>query len=211
MDEFVVVVTLPGTPEHFTRTIEGRVVVGREEACDIRLQHPLVSRRHLEIERSEDGGLVLRDLGSKNGTLVQDQLLTGSFVVTADPTTVQVGPYVLSVSSAAPQGDLTMTQVVTRETAVVQLDRNLHTVSVHGEQLAQRFSPQEFQLLEVLERAAPRAVRSDDIGDAVWGQGQWDTYMLHNLVRRVRRRFDHCDAPTEELIVTVPGVGYLLA
>jgi hypothetical protein len=211
MGEFVVVVTLPGTPEHFTRSIEGKAIVGREEACDIHLQHPLVSRRHLEIEHSEDGDLVLRDLGSKNGTLVQNQPLAGSFVVTSDPTTVQVGPYVLSVSSEAPRGDLTMTQVAPRGEAAVQLDRNLHTVSVRGEELTRRFSPQEFKLLEVLELAAPRAVRSEDIGEAVWGAGQWDTYMLHNLVRRVRRRFEDSDAPAEELLVTVPGVGYLLA
>ncbi len=211
MGEFVVSVTLPGTPEHFTRTLDGRAVVGRDESCEIRLQHPLVSRRHLEIERSEDGEIVLRDLGSKNGTLVQDQLLSGSFVVTAEPTTLQIGPYILSVSSEAPRGDLTLTQVAPREAAAVLLDRNLHAVSVHGETLEQRFSPQEFEFLEVLERAAPRAVRSDAIGDAVWGEAQWDTYMLHNLVRRVRRRFDGCGAPAEELIVTVPGVGYLLA
>lgn len=211
MGEFVVSVTLPGTPEHFTRTVEGRAIVGRDEGCDIHLQHPLVSRRHLEIERGDDGGIVLRDLGSKNGTLVQDQLLTGSFVVTSEPATLQVGPYMLSVSSEAPRGDLTMTQAATREQAVVQLDHNLHAVSVGGDRLEQRFSPQEFRLLEVLERAAPRAVRSEVIGDAVWGEGQWDTYMLHNLVRRVRRRFDGCSLPPEELIVTVPGVGYLLA
>ena len=34
---------------------------------------------------------------------------------------------------------------------------------------------------------------------------------LGDLVRRVRRRFDGCSQPPEELIVTVPGVGYLLA
>ena len=49
------------------------------------------------------------------------------------------------------------------------------------------------------------------MGDSVWGDGQWDTYMLHSLVRRVRRKLEQQGAPAEDLVVTVRGAGYRLA
>jgi pSer/pThr/pTyr-binding forkhead associated (FHA) protein len=44
-------------------------VVGRGDEADIRLRHPLVSRKHCEIFES-GGVLKVRDLGSLNGTFV---------------------------------------------------------------------------------------------------------------------------------------------
>ena len=44
-------------------------VIGRGSDCDITLRHPLVSRRHCEI-LADDGHLIVRDLGSLNGTFV---------------------------------------------------------------------------------------------------------------------------------------------
>lgn len=50
------------------------VVIGRGEGASLRLTEDSVSRRHCEvIER--DGGVVLRDLGSTNGTLLDGTLL----------------------------------------------------------------------------------------------------------------------------------------
>lgn len=44
-------------------------VVGRSDDADIRLRHPLVSRKHCEIFEA-DGLLKVRDLGSLNGTFI---------------------------------------------------------------------------------------------------------------------------------------------
>lgn len=46
----------------------GRFVIGRGKDCDLRLDDPTVSPRHLALEVGEK--VVLRDLGSMNGTLV---------------------------------------------------------------------------------------------------------------------------------------------
>lgn len=48
-----------------------RLVIGRHEGSDIRLEDPGASRRHAEVRRRGDG-FVLADLGSTNGTLVND-------------------------------------------------------------------------------------------------------------------------------------------
>jgi predicted component of type VI protein secretion system len=46
-------------------------VIGRSRSTDLRLGHPLVSRQHCEVFES-DGKLMVRDLGSLNGTYVGD-------------------------------------------------------------------------------------------------------------------------------------------
>ena len=47
----------------------GSIVVGRGRDANLTLSHPLVSRRHCEIVR-ENGAVIVRDLGSMNGTFV---------------------------------------------------------------------------------------------------------------------------------------------
>ena len=47
----------------------GSIVVGRGRDSDLTLSHPLVSRRHCEIV-SQNGAILVRDLGSMNGTFV---------------------------------------------------------------------------------------------------------------------------------------------
>ena len=44
-------------------------VVGRSRTADLPLANPLVSRRHCEIFEA-DGQLMVRDLGSLNGTFI---------------------------------------------------------------------------------------------------------------------------------------------
>ena len=46
--------------------------IGREPDCDVVLDSPLVSRYHAELQRTPDG-VLLRDLGSANGTYVDGQ------------------------------------------------------------------------------------------------------------------------------------------
>jgi len=49
--------------------VKDLIVVGRKEDCDVRLEHKSVSKMHCVIVKT-DGLLVLRDLGSTNGTRV---------------------------------------------------------------------------------------------------------------------------------------------
>jgi pSer/pThr/pTyr-binding forkhead associated (FHA) protein len=52
-----------------------RMVVGRTQGCAVWLSDPSVSRRHLELVVASEG-ILLRDLGSGNGTRVNGQPLT---------------------------------------------------------------------------------------------------------------------------------------
>ncbi len=52
-----------------------RLLVGRGESCDLALKDADASREHAEIVRDLDG-VIVRDLGSKNGVLVNDRRVT---------------------------------------------------------------------------------------------------------------------------------------
>ena len=47
----------------------GRISIGRDDSCDITLDHGMVSRNHAEIDFSKSG-IRINDLGSTNGTFV---------------------------------------------------------------------------------------------------------------------------------------------
>jgi pSer/pThr/pTyr-binding forkhead associated (FHA) protein len=62
-------------------------LVGREEACDLRLDHKSVSKMHCVLVRTE--GLVLvRDLGSTNGTRVNGQRVKRAALLPKDQLTI---------------------------------------------------------------------------------------------------------------------------
>ena len=68
--------------------VADRLVVGRGTEADLRINDPGVSRRHAEL-RVEDDALVVADLGSTNGTLVDGERVDRRRVL--DGATVRVG------------------------------------------------------------------------------------------------------------------------
>jgi pSer/pThr/pTyr-binding forkhead associated (FHA) protein len=58
-----------GTPIEIVKDL---VLVGRKEDCDLQLDHKSISKLHCVIVKT-DGLLLLRDLGSTNGTRVNGQ------------------------------------------------------------------------------------------------------------------------------------------
>ena len=75
---------------------QGRVIIGRSRDVDLRIDHADVSRRHAVIYWS-DGSIVVKDLGSTNGTMVNgypidstvvrptDAIRIGNAHITAEP------------------------------------------------------------------------------------------------------------------------------
>lgn len=58
-------------------------VIGRDRGCSIRLGSPDISKRHCVV-RTTSRGLLVRDLGSHNGTFANDVLVT-------EPTVLEIG------------------------------------------------------------------------------------------------------------------------
>ncbi len=81
-------------PDHEPRrlTVDGTLEIGRE--CDgLNLDDGRVSRRHLALAATDDG-LVVTDLGSTNGTLVNGVRIQGPTLITASDT-IELGSVVL--------------------------------------------------------------------------------------------------------------------
>jgi two-component system, NtrC family, response regulator GlrR len=72
-----------------------RVVIGTHERCALALSDPTVSRQHCEIALGE-GGYVVRDLGSTNGTFL-DRARLGEVTVTGK-TRLRVGESVIAMT-----------------------------------------------------------------------------------------------------------------
>src|SRR6202051_1567269 len=90
-----------GSPVDIDRDL---TLVGRKEDCDIRLDHKSVSKMHCVIVKT-DGLLLLRDLGSTNGTRVNGQRVRRAALLPNDQVTiagfrfrVTFGPENLAVS-----------------------------------------------------------------------------------------------------------------
>lgn len=84
-----------------TVPLAGRVRFGRDEECEIVVDDAKASRRHAEIAM-ENGGCVLRDLGSRNGTRVNGRRLEGAHRLAAgDEIAIGAARYVVRAAGAA--------------------------------------------------------------------------------------------------------------
>ena len=76
-----------------------RVAIGRHESNELQLESRTVSNYHAEI-LNEKGRLTLRDLGSTNGTFVNDERIREQRVASGDR--IRIGSHVLTVQRQAP-------------------------------------------------------------------------------------------------------------
>jgi hypothetical protein len=67
--------------------VKDMTLIGRKEECDIRLDHKSVSKMHCVIVKT-DGLLLLRDLGSTNGTRVNGQRVRRAALLPNDQVTI---------------------------------------------------------------------------------------------------------------------------
>jgi hypothetical protein len=98
-----------GKPEGKSIPVPGPLfTIGRDESCQLRPHTELISRRHAELRVTADG-VLLRDLGSRNGTLVNGKAVTAPTAL-RDGDLLEVGPLAFTVSiqgapPAVPESD----------------------------------------------------------------------------------------------------------
>jgi hypothetical protein len=69
------------------------ITIGRDPEADIFLDNPGISREHVRIERLENGQYALKDMGSANGTYVNDEPVKTALIYSAD--VVRIGKFSL--------------------------------------------------------------------------------------------------------------------
>ncbi|WP_206811805.1 FhaA domain-containing protein [Paradesulfitobacterium ferrireducens] len=93
LDYFLEIIEGPDTGKIFPLT-EGSFYIGRHTQCELILSDPEVSRRHAALTQSEQGWM-LDDLGSTNGTWVNNQRITLNAVAPGDR--IQLGQTVMVI------------------------------------------------------------------------------------------------------------------
>ena len=81
----------------------GKFVFGRGPECDVRTNSDLISRQHCLVQVTDDYAFI-RDLGSRNGTLIFGELVVGERILVHGDT-LQLGPLMLQVILHAPSKD----------------------------------------------------------------------------------------------------------
>lgn len=89
---------VPAAPALRLEDLDRRYLVGRVETCDLQLLSEEISREHAALVRLWDG-VVVKDLGSKNGVLVNDALVVEQRLRDGD--LVRLGPATLRLSDPA--------------------------------------------------------------------------------------------------------------
>lgn len=86
-------------------TLERELTAGRAAECDLLIDDRLCSRQHAVFSRAPDGGALVRDLGSTNGTYVNGVRISASHrLVRGDWTTIGNETLELCILPAAPPG-----------------------------------------------------------------------------------------------------------
>lgn len=193
-------------------SISSMITIGRDQACDVVIPDRQVSRYHARVSQ-QDGGILLEDLGSKNGTyyegnkveeptFIQDGglvqiALVQNFVYLSSDATLPLGPGIKSSDTVA---------------GLVYLDTRSRRVWVRNDELVPPLSGPQFRLLQCLYDQQGKVVPRDELINAIWGEEESQGVSeeaMDALVRRLRDRLTMMD-PKHTYIITVRGHGLRL-
>lgn len=109
MDVNLVVFRPDGSRKHVPLH-EGRYVIGRRADANLRIPLPTVSRDHAELMLEGDR-LILRDLGSSNGTYHNNTRIEREVIISAGDM-VAVGPCLITVQIDGQPADVTRPDLI---------------------------------------------------------------------------------------------------
>jgi hypothetical protein len=186
------------------------VTIGRDAGSTIRLNSPYVSRPHARVEVRNDG-VVLVDLGSRNGSLLNGVRVNGS-VLLHDGDVITIADATIECLAQPPSTSTTRAFVPALDEVApdrIRVDALTYELWIGDHVLARRLSSQEFELVRYLYEHRDRVCKRQELGDAVWGAQRWDTNMLHKLMHRLKEKMEP-DPEHPRYVQTVPWIGYRL-
>jgi hypothetical protein len=210
--EFPVLIGQEGPLNGQRWIIRETVMVGRDPSCEIVIPDRQVSRYHARLMPAPEG-IILEDLGSKNGTHCNGSIVQDPIVL-QDGDTIQVAivQHFVFLSS-----DATM-PLEPGEGPAVELARRLHLetrsrrVWIGNQELTPPLSVQQFKLLQVLYDQSERVVSRQELIGAIWSDQEAEgvsEQALDALIRRLRDRLAAVD-PGHDYIITIRGFGLRL-
>jgi pSer/pThr/pTyr-binding forkhead associated (FHA) protein len=208
LEEYPMLVAQEGPLSDQRWPLAQTVVLGRDSTCDIVIPDRQVSRYHARITPTKEG-MILEDLGSKNGTHCNGAPLAAPLVL-QDGDIVQIA---LAQKFQYLTSDATMplTEGPVRSGRLM-VDARSRRVWINQQQLVPPLSAQQFKLLWVLYENQGQVISRADLISVVWGEEQSagvSDQALDALIRRLRDRLAALD-PAHQYIDTVRGHGVRL-
>ncbi len=180
------------------------IVLGRESTCDVVVSDRQISRFHARLTPTPEG-VMLEDLGSKNGTYHNGVLLSTPMVLQdGDRLAVGIAQQFTYLTS-----DATMPLLDGGKPGRLMMDQKARRVWVKQQQLDPPLSAQQFRLLWLLYDNQGQVLTRPDLVTTVWGDDQSlgvSDQALDALIRRLRDRLAALD-PGHQYIHTVRGHG----
>ena len=176
------------------------ITIGRAVENDIVITSKRVSRQHARVRR-EGCEVMLQDLGSTNGTFLNDERALAPMLL-HDQDRIAVG----DVTFVFHDPDITVV-----DTPFPELEMDVAAGVVRVDRRAIALSPKEFDLLVYLYQHRGQVCSKDDIGNAVWPEYRQSVYdyQIENLMRRLRSKLEP-DPAHPQLLLTLRGLGYKL-
>jgi DNA-binding winged helix-turn-helix (wHTH) protein len=208
LEEYPLLVAQEGPLKGQRWTLDHTLVLGRETTCDVTIADRQVSRFHARLTPTPEG-VMIEDLGSKNGTHHNGAQLSGP-VMLQDGDIVGVGltqQFLFLTSDAT----MPLAEGVGRPGRLM-MDQKSRRVWVNQQQLVPPLSAQQFKLLWLLYESQGQVISRADLVSTVWGEDQAagvSDQALDALIRRLRDRINALD-PTHQYIDTVRGHGVRL-
>ena len=210
--DYPVLIAQTGPLNNQRWTINSALMVGRDSTCEVVILDRQVSRYHARLIPGKEG-VILEDLGSKNGTFRNGLRIDGS-VTLQDGDLIQIAlvQHFIYLSSDATipleGGTLVGEDIVSR----LHLDVRSRRVWVKRKELLPPLSVQQFSLLQILYEKPNQVISRQELVDAIWGSDEAEgvsDQAVDALVRRLRDRLAAVD-PDFSFITTIRGHGLRL-
>jgi predicted component of type VI protein secretion system len=150
--------SLKGRPIKTYTFKQDEISVGRNPDADIFLDNPGISREHIKLEMTQRGYYAVEDLGSANGTYLNDQLVKREYLMNND--VIRVGKFSLWVSydedrrGSGEAGGIHASPAVFEGTTVLSAEELEDMMTASKEVESGRADPPAGQLAEVQGSAA---------------------------------------------------------
>lgn len=131
----------------------GGTTIGRKDDCDIRIPLAVVSRHHAEVVLEEDSA-VIKDLGSANGTFLNNRRIDEEDLEPGDQ--IMIGPVVFTVLIDGSPGDDELVEIRTKVLAGSKVKQHSAGASV-GTSKHVYTSEEEIDPISALEELASSA------------------------------------------------------
>jgi len=207
-EEFPMLVAQEGPLKGQRWLVNRPLVLGREATCEVVIADRQVSRFHARLTPSPEG-VILEDLGSKNGTHHNGNALSTP-VMLQDGDAVQVS-YVQEFLFFTSDATVPLTEGMIKPGRLA-MEQKSRRVWVNQQLLVPPLSAQQFKLLWLLYENQGQVISRADLVTAVWGEDQAagvSDQALDALIRRLRDRLVALDTE-QQYIDTVRGHGVRL-